>query len=301
MNKLFYFAAGVSLFSLVGLTCVLLYRMEKRIAARRLFDITRQKTSAVASAQVRTKAASLISPLQSLLRRLPLHFMRDRSLPRRLSRAGFKNPEAVEIYIAVRVAIPVTGLIAACLAFHHGILLVAIPAVGYLLPDLILRKFIAARNGEIRDSLPDAIDLLVICVEAGLGIDQAIHRVNEELALRHPAITEEFAQLNLEQRAGKPRIQAWQAMAEKLEIEEISSFLNMLIQTERFGTPVSRALSNFAENMREKRRQRAEEKAAKTAVKITLPLALFIFPSILIVLLGPAFLNLLHNFPSIGR
>lgn len=303
MNPLFYCTIGISLFSVLGLTCVFLYGMEKRIAARRLFSMTRKKpaASALRAPQTKARAAFLMTPLQALLARLPVQFMRETSLPRRLSRAGFRSPQAVEIFIAARIIVPILGVLLAFLISHRGILLIALPAAGYLLPDMVLRRFTAARCRQIRDSLPDAIDLLVICVEAGLGMDQALHRISQELSLRHPAITEEFTQLHLEQRAGKPRMQAWQAMAERLDLEEITSFLNMLSQTERFGTPIGRALSTFAENMREKRRQRAEEKAAKTAVKITLPLALFIFPSIFVVLLGPAFLNLLHHFPGLGH
>ncbi len=303
MNPYFYLTLGLSFSSLMGLACVLFYRMEKRIAARRLFNLTRPKTgpSAGALPQSATSAKFLMDALKVLLARLPRKMMRGDSLPRRLARGGFRSPQATEIFVACRLAAPIAGLLVALLIPHRALLFIALPAVGYLLPDMILRKYIAARCAAIRDSLPDAIDLLVICVEAGLGMDQALHRVNQELSLRHPAITEEFTQLNLEQRAGKPRVLAWQAMAERLEVEEITSFLNMLIQTERFGTPIGRALSNFSENMREKRRQRAEEKAAKTAVKITLPLAFFIFPSIFIVLLGPAFLGLLQHFPTFGH
>lgn len=302
MNPLFYLTLGLSFSSGMGLAFVVFYRLETRIAARRLFDITRPKTgSAVRARQSGTGAKSLVDAVLALLARLPLQFMRHKALPRRLARAGFRNPQAMEIFVACRISAPLVGLFTALVVPHRAILILALPAVGYLLPDMILRRCIAVRCAEIRDSLPDAVDLLVICVEAGLGIDQALHRINQELALRHPAITEEFTLLNLEQRAGKPRVLAWQAMAERLEIEEITSFLNMLIQTERFGTPISRALSLFAENMRERRRQRAEEKAAKTAVKITLPLALFIFPSIFVVLLGPAFLSLLQHFPTFGH
>ncbi len=303
MNPFVYFTIGASLFSLLGLACVFFYGMEKRIATRRLISMTRKKTAPgmLKQSHTRAGAALVLHRVQALLIRLPVQFMRVNSLPGKLARAGYRSPHAADVFIAIRVLGPLVGFLLAFIPAHRGILPLALPAAGYLLPDMILRRHMKTRCGQIRDSLPDAIDLLVICVEAGLGMDQAMHRVSQELSLRHPAITEEFTRLNLEQRAGKPRIQAWQAMAQRLDIEEITGFLNMLIQTERFGTPISKALSNFAENMREKRRQRAEERAAKTSVKITLPLALFIFPSIFIVLLGPAFLNLLHTFPNFGH
>jgi tight adherence protein C len=166
--------------------------------------------------------------------------------------------------------------------------MLALAAISYLVPDIALERMIKRRREKIRKSVPDAIDLLVICVDAGLGIDQAMLRVGQELGSSHPQIYEEFMQINREQRAGKLRIDAWQAMADRSKLPEIDAFVNMLMQTERFGTPIARALSNFGDGIRDKRRQRAEEMAAKTTVKIIFPLVLFIFPSMFIVLLGPA-------------
>jgi tight adherence protein C len=136
------------------------------------------------------------------------------------------------------------------------------------------------------------VDLLVICVDAGLGLDQAMLRVGVELSISHPEINEEFLQINREQRAGKPRMDAWQSMADRTNLREISSFTSMLSQTEKFGTPIARALSVFADGMRMDRRHRAEELAAKTTVKMIFPLVLFIFPSMFIVLLAPAVLSI---------
>ena len=304
MTLLFYITTGTTLFFLLGLLCVGLYGMEKRIAARRLFQMTRRRGTASAQQDMRPaeKANTGIHLATSWISKGLLGFMRDPLLRDRMTSAGYRNAEAADTFTTARVVAPLLGLgTAAFISYHRGFMLIALPALGYLLPDLFLRKKIAAYRTKIRESLPDAIDLLVICVEAGLSMDQALQRISHELALRYPAITDEFIQLNLEQRAGKPRIQAWQGMADRLQLPEITSFLTMLIQTERFGTPIGKALSNFAESLREKRRQAAEEKAAKTAVKITLPLAIFIFPSIFVVLLGPAVLNILRKFPSFGH
>ena len=147
--------------------------------------------------------------------------------------------------------------------------MVVLAGLGYLTPDLLLRWSTASHRKLIQRSLPDAIDLLMICVEAGLGVDQALLRVTKELEVSHPAIAGEFVLLNLEQRAGKTRTKAWQSMADRLELAEIDSFVNMLVQTERFGTPIVKAMSNFAETMREKRRQVAEEKAAKPPLRLS--------------------------------
>ena len=132
-------------------------------------------------------------------------------------------------------------------------------------------------------SLPDALDLLAICMGAGLGLDQAIVRVGHELATSHRELSEEFLQINLEQRAGARRLDAWKAFADRADVENVRSFVAMLVQTDRFGTPISNALSTFSDTLRVQRRQRAEELAAKTTIKLVIPLVLFIFPNIFIV------------------
>jgi tight adherence protein C len=161
-----------------------------------------------------------------------------------------------------------------------------------------LKLRIKKRRERIRRSLPDALDLLVICVEAGLGLDQAMLRVGQELILSHPDIHQEFMQVNLEQLAGKPRLDAWKSAADRTQIGEFSLFVSMLTQADRFGTPIVRALSRFGDEIRLKRRQRAEELAAKSKIKILFPLVLFIFPCIFIVLLAPAILNIARNMQT---
>jgi tight adherence protein C len=178
--------------------------------------------------------------------------------------------------------------------------IIALPAAAFITPNLVLTRLIKRRREKIRRSIPDAIDLLVICVDAGLGIDQALLRVGQELGISHPQITEELLQINREQRAGKPRIQAWNDMAARSQLADIDAFASMLLQTERFGTPIARALSGFADAIRVKRRQLAEQMAAKTTVKIVFPLVFFIFPSLFIVLLGPAMLSIFRGMTSIG-
>jgi len=177
----------------------------------------------------------------------------------------------------------------------------ALGGAGYLGPDLWLKQKTSSRKNRIRRSLPDALDLMVICVDAGLGLDQALLRIGEELAVSHPDISSEFIQVNLEQRAGRPRLEAWKNLADRSELEEFTSFVSMLTQTDRFGTPIIRALSRFSEDIRVKRRQRAEEAAAKTKIKIIFPLVLCIFPCIFIVLLAPAILNIASGLSGLGQ
>ena len=150
-------------------------------------------------------------------------------------------------------------------------------------------------------TLPDALDLLVVCMEAGLGIDQAMIRVGEEMVLTAPELAEEFQIINREQRAGKPRLDAWRSMANRVDSEFVRQFVTMLVQTEKFGTPIAHALGVFADTLRLRRTQAAEEAAAKTGVKLLFPLIFFIFPSIFVVTLGPAIIGLQQMFHELTK
>jgi tight adherence protein C len=143
--------------------------------------------------------------------------------------------------------------------------------------------------------LPDGLDLLVICVEVGLGLDQAILRVAQELRIVHPELSEELQMVNLEMRVGKPRIEALRELARRTGLDDLKSLVNMLIQTERFGTSVAQSLRIHSEELRTRRRQRAEEMSAKTSVKMVGPLIFFIFPALMVVLLGPAAITLIRQ------
>ena len=218
----------------------------------------------------------------------------------RLASAGFRKRDDAEMYFAARILSPLAGILAASFTPSNtlGWMLVG-GGLGYMAPDMWLRSKIKKRKERIRKGFPDAVDLLVICMDAGLGLDQAILRVGQELISVQPDITQEFAQLNLEQRAGKPRMEAWQSMAERTKIPDIASFVSMLTQTDRFGTPILASLSRLSNDIRLKRRQLAEEMAAKT--KILFPLVLFIFPCIFIVLLAPALLSIAKTLGAISK
>lgn len=160
--------------------------------------------------------------------------------------------------------------------------------LGFYLPDIWLLQVTEKRKEKLIKSIPDAMDLLVICVEAGMGIDNAFNRVANEIRLSHPLLSDEFVQMNLEMRAGSERKEALKNLAKRTDLEELSSLTGLLIQTDKFGTSVSSALKIFSEGLKEKRFQRAEEMAAKTPVKMVLPLILFILPALFVVILGPA-------------
>ena len=159
---------------------------------------------------------------------------------------------------------------------------------GYLLPGMVLARKAKARAHRIRLALADMLDLLVVSVEAGLGLDQAIARVGAELAFAYPELSDELRLINLELRAGKARSEALRNLADRTGVEDLSSLVTMLIQTDKFGTSVAQSLRVYSETLRTKRRQRAEEAAAKTGVKMVFPLVFCIFPAIWVVTIGPA-------------
>jgi tight adherence protein C len=219
----------------------------------------------------------------------------DERLRRRFQCAGLRDPGISELYFAIRVLGPVAAiLVASFLPGNPYFWAVGLAAAAYMAPDFWLERAIKSHRERIRRSLPDSVDLLVICVDAGLGLDQAMLRVGTELSVSHPEINEEFIQINREQRAGKPRMDAWQGVAERTKLEDMAAFAGLLVQTEKFGTPIVRALSTFADGLRQQRRLRAEELAAKTTVKMIFPLVFFIFPSMFIVMLAPAILSIAH-------
>ena len=229
---------------------------------------------------------------------------RDTSAMRlRLIQAGYPNPSAVPLYLGSRIGLP--------LALGAGMMIlmpllgqpwaVAVLAavwaalVGYVLPTFYIRSRISRRQREMQKALPDALDLLVVCVEAGLGLNQAMVRVSEEIERVSAVLSEQIALVNLEIRAGTPRDDAFRNLGERTGMQDIKSLMAMLIQTDRFGTSIAQALRTHADTMRTKRRQRAEEAAAKTTIKLVFPLVLFIFPALYVVILGPAIIQILET------
>jgi len=174
------------------------------------------------------------------------------------------------------------------------LLSVTLALIGFYLPNLWLRLKIARRKEKIIKGFPDALDLMVVCVEAGVGLDAAIYRVGEEMKLSNKVLSEEFKLLSLELRAGKQRGEALRNLALRTDLEDVNSLMTLLIQTEKFGTSIAQALRVYSDSMRTKRYQRAEEMAAKLPVKLVFPLVFFIFPSLFIVILGPAAIRIVR-------
>jgi tight adherence protein C len=177
-------------------------------------------------------------------------------------------------------------------------LLVCVPAFGFFIPRFFLKRMIKDRQRRIRIALPDALDLTVICVEAGLALDQALMRVGKDLHHAHPDLSDEFHLVNLEMRAGKPRAEALRNLVDRTGVDDIRSLVGTLIQTDRFGTSIAQALRVHSDSLRTQRRQRAEEQAAKTTIKMVPPLVIFILVPFLAVTIGPALIQAYHSLVS---
>lgn len=294
MIVVFYIALSLTVFCVVTLlTAPFLLRPSKQ--ARRVLDVVTSERPDKRTIRGKEVARDKVLSLARAFR-ARLGLSEDEKLRQRFVSAGLKGGNQIDVYFTARFMGPLAGILAG--TFIHtntAFWCLALAALGYLLPDIWLTRAVNKRKKKIQKGIPDAIDLLVICVEAGLGLDQALLRIGQEIAVSYPELNEEFNQINLEQRAGKPRLDAWQSMADRTRLEEFASLVTMLQQTDRFGTPIVRALSRYSEEIRQTRRQRAEEAAAKTKVKILFPLVFFIFPCLFIVLLAPAVITLTTN------
>jgi tight adherence protein C len=223
----------------------------------------------------------------------------------RLVAAGYRRPEAIAVFTGMRLGIAVLAFALLALPiFGRANVLLALGAgaLGFVLPSMGLARLAQRRQHRIRLSLPDALDLLVVSVEAGLGLDQAIQRVGEELAFAHQDLSDELRLVNLELRAGTGRSDALHNLATRTGVDDLSSLVAMLVQTDKFGTSVAQSLRVHSETLRTKRRQRAEEAAAKTGVKMVFPLVFCIFPAIWVVTIGPAAIKFVQVlFPMANR
>ncbi len=236
-----------------------------------------------------------LSPLAKALPTSLAELSRTRLL---LVQAGLREPRYSTVYFGSRVGLLVTAVILVVstnLLVVDPMFAVGIVGLGYVLPGMILRRRVKARQMAIRLGLPDALDLAVICVEAGLGLDQAVQRVGDELRHVHKDLSEEFGLVNLEMRAGKPRAEALRNLAVRTGVDDMRALVAVLIQTDRFGTSIATALRVHSDALRTERRQRAEEAAAKTTIKMVPVLVFFIFPSMFFVSLGPAAIQLIRN------
>lgn len=217
---------------------------------------------------------------------------------RMMAAAGYHGEWPAVLFVVAQLALPLAVFALGVYFFGRGTPMIfsglAALAV-YFVPTFWLGRKIEQRRTEIRNGLPDAIDLLIVCIEAGSGIDQSLARVGEELAIAYPPLAREFDIICAEMRAGKPRMEAFKNFAERTKVDDVRSLVAMLVQTDRFGTSLGQALRTHAETSRTKRRQRAEEKAAKLGVKLLFPLVFCLFPAFYLVVLGPSMVRIFRQ------
>lgn len=245
----------------------------------------------------------VVDTLKRIGRAVPTSPSEMSKLQLRLVHAGFRRHDAVPIFFGIRAGCAVLAFAAmATPLFMRPSIPLALGAagLGYVLPAIVVARLARRRQQRVRLSLPDALDLLVVSVEAGLGLDQAIQRVSDELGTVHPELSEDLRLINLELRAGKARAEALHNLAARTGVDDLRSLVAVLVQTDKFGTSVAQALRVHSDVLRTKRRQRAEEAAAKTAVKMVFPLVICIFPAIWIVTVGPAAIKFVEILGPMG-
>jgi len=263
------------------------------VLGSRLREIGWQRPKAQEKPPMRERFQQALDPLSRALPISPTDVSRTRAW---LIQAGYRDPQHISIYRGLRVLFAAIGFFTVFLisGFDSPLLLGGMFGLGFFIPRFLLKRKMKQRQTRIRLGLPDALDLTVICVEAGLPLDQAMTRVGNDLSHAHPDLSDEFHLFDLEIRAGKPRVEALRNLAARTGVEDVRSLVGTLIQTDRFGTSVAQALRVHSDSLRTERRQRAEEQAAKTTVKMIIPLVLFVMPSLIFVTVGPAVIQLMR-------
>jgi tight adherence protein C len=275
--------------------------LKRRLEGRRSVD----ETAEIKEKARQTATETLVKKATPMLARLIMPVSEDEQtqLRQKLAQAGFRHRQSQTIFLASKSAVAIVGLLAGmATAMYMGwgtnwMISAAIlgAGVGFISPGFWLDSAISSRKTKVRRGLPDVLDLLVVSIESGLALDAGIKRVGEEMASVHPEISEEFRIATRETQMGIRRSEALDNMANRVGIDEIRALVSVISQAERFGTSVSKALRTQADTIRTKRRQKAEEKAQQTAVKLMIPLVLFIFPALGVVLAGPAAISLFRN------
>jgi tight adherence protein C len=292
------FVAVAALLSLVGFVAVERLAPERR----RLEKLARGGDRQTGAGAVGSLARDGDSGDDSALRRFVPKSSKEMSrIQRQMARAGYTSRMAATLYGLSEILVPLALAGATLVVFGLGpglMLAIIAGGLGYLLPGLYLSRLIRDYKKQIRNGLADALDLIIVCVEAGSGLDQALLKTTEELRVSYPALAAELAMITTEIRAGKPRIEAFSNFADRTKVEDVRGLVSMLIQTDRFGTSIAQALRTYADVLRTKRRQRAEEKAAKLGVKMVFPLVLCLFPALYVVVLGSAVIKIIRFFQA---
>jgi len=300
----FAILAFVAIFVLVGSIGVLMFYREA--ALERISQVInprpKQKTLAETFQNTGSSIGNVVKRFENLM---PKSEKEVSVIRLRLMRAGYRNENAIKIFYGSKVLTPLLLAIIAAVSglADLGPFFVYVLALGggFLAPDFWLGKRITARQKKLQRGLPDVLDLLVICMEAGLSLDQATARSAEELSKSQPEICDELGVVVLEQRAGRARSEAWKNLAERTGVECLRNLVSMLVQTEQFGTSIAKMLRVHADTLRVQLVQMIEEMAGKTSVKLVFPLVLFIFPALFLVTLGPAAIVMAESFSALTK
>jgi tight adherence protein C len=263
---------------------------------RRLVPVQSETPQPGTGARLRAAFLAPKAPANQLAKRAKGQSAKMSRLQQRLESAGWRDPDAATYYSAAGTGLPLIFGLVPLMVWGFDAWLVALVAavVGHLIPDLMLVRATRAYQKAIQNGLPDALDLIVVCVEAGSSLDQAIVRASEELEIALPQLGQELRTLTSEIRAGKPRLEAFADLSRRVQLEDIRALVAMLTQTDRFGTSIAQALRTHAATSRTKRRQLAEERASKVGVKLVFPLALCLVPALYVVCLGPIIVRILR-------
>lgn len=289
------------IFVLMASGGVLIFYREAML--RRLHEVINPRPKQkVLSSSIEKTRSSLGGAVQQLQGLLPKSDAEVSIVKRRLIRAGFRDESAVKFFYGSKVLGP---LLLCALALVTGVgnwspfaVYILSAAFGYLAPDFWLGRRIAKRQKRMLRGLPDVLDLLVICIEAGLGMDQATARTAAELSKAQPELCDEFGIVVLEQRAGRARSECWRNLADRSDLDSLRNLVSMMVQSEQFGTSIAKTLRVHADALRTQRVQAVEELAAKTSTKLVFPLVFFIFPALFLVTLGPAMILMMESFKS---
>lgn len=293
---------------LIGLVVVIAVALGAALMAllqeRQRREVMRRATGGTSNLLVSQESSASVRLLESMAQRLPVGAEVSGALAARLLHAGFDRPHAARTFTLLRLGLTVSlPLLVVALVDQSDLMVFALLLtlalfVGYVGPVAVLDRLVANRQEMVRRAVPDALDLLVVCVEAGIALDAALQRVSREMRAVHPVLALELMSMTRRMSAGAPREQALQTLYQRTGVEELRSLTTHLVQSERLGTSIANVLRVYGEQLRRQRRVRAEKRAATASTRMLIPLALFIFPTMFVVLLGPAAMAIIKAFDS---
>lgn len=297
----FAIASFFAVFLLIASAGLLIFYRETiqaRISSAINPQVRRQKTLKTTISDTREVLEGVVERFEKVV---PRSEAETGVIQERLTRAGFRSESAQKVFYGAKVMTPlllIAIVVIVGLARNNIFWVIAAAGLGFLGPDFVLGKLISNRQAKVRRGLPDVLDMLVICVEAGLSLDQATARTAQEMIHSQPVLSDELSVVALEQRAGSARADAWKHFADRTGVDVVRNLVSMLVQSEQFGTSVAKTLRVHSDTLRTKRVQEIEERAAKLSVKLLFPLVFFIFPSLFVVVLGPAVILMAESFKS---